>query len=319
MSKRITFAHRDAAVQMFDMDTFIALLPVIAVAVLQNGMRGIVLILTAALSGIVTDAAFLLIGRKRGLRLYPLSAGLVFAFICPLSVPVWLVALGAALAAAMWNFLDLFGKSYFINPSAFSWLFFLTAAPKIMSAFPEVSSVQSLPAFADLTGLPGTESILYQLKTGFLPNNSIGELLTGQVAGGFGAAAVGAAAVSLLYLLIRKAAAYEVTFSLLLTVLLFTIIFNRISAPVYLLYLLQLSGGSLLFAAVFMASGTGAPQTTLLRVCCGVGSGLLIMVLRLFNFDEFSVPFALIVCQAVCNLLDRKFFVFCVQRSTRPE
>ncbi|MGI6270212.1 MAG: RnfABCDGE type electron transport complex subunit D [Candidatus Howiella sp.] len=299
------FLRRPASSGMVELDRLIALLPVAAVAALLCGFRGVFLMLSAAAGGALAAALFAVVRGRPGFNLRPVAEGLVFVFVCPLSIPLWMAALGAAVAAAVAELFILFGKQCLFSTSAFVWLFFLALSPAVMSTFPAPSALQGMETFATPSDFSVGESVLYQLKTGYLPNVSAADLLLGRVAGGFGGAAVGAAAVALLYLAVRKSAAWEISLSLIGTLFLGTLWLSRIAAPVSLLFLMQMSGGSLLFASVFMAGGAGAPKTRLMRFFCGSFCGALILLLRFLRFEEFAVPFAVLCGQLAANAAEK--------------
>lgn len=300
------FFRRPASSEMMELDRLIALLPAAALAVLLCGFRSVFLMLSAAAGGALAALLFSAVRGRPRFRLRPVAEGIVFAFVCPLSVPIWLAALGAVVAAAVAELFALFGRRCFFSPAAFAWLFFLALSPAVMTTFPTPSALRGMESFLTPSDFPVGESVLYELKTGYLPNVSAADLLLGRVAGGFGGASVLAAAVAFLYLAVRKSAAWVVPLSLAFSLFLGTLLFGRIAAPVPLLFLMQLSGGSLLFAAVFMAGGVGAPSTRALRIFCGFFCGLLILLLRFLRFEEFAVPFAVLSLQLLCNLAERR-------------
>lgn len=288
-----------------ELDYLIALLPVAAVAALLCGPRGMFLMLSAAAGGALTNALLMAVRGRTHFSVRPVVEGLIFVLVCPLTIPLWMAALGAAVTVAVAELFSLFGKQCPFSPPACSWLFFLALSPAVMSTFPAPSALREMEWFFTPSDFSAGESVLYQLKTGYLPNLSAADLLLGRVAGGFGGAAVGAAAAAFVYLLARRAVAWEVPFGQIALLLLGTLLFRQISAPVSQLFLMQLSGGSLLFAAVFMSGGNGAPKTRPMRFFCGFFCGALILLLRFLRFEEFAVPFATVFSQAVSNLAER--------------
>lgn len=303
------FKLRNVDSRMYYLDGIIGLLPVAAAAVILSGTRGVIIMLVSALSAFVTDEIFCLISGRKGFNLLPIVTGLTVCMVCPLSIPIWVAALFAVIAAALSGILKSLGRGNLFSAPALAWLVMLMAAPGVMSTFPTVRIIRELPVFSTPTGFESAETILFQMRTGYLPGYSVFDLISGRASGGFGAVALAAVAVSFIYLILRRNIAWEATASLLVTVLAVTALTKTVAIPVYHMYLLQLSAGSLFFAAVFIvSSGQAAPKTTLMRVIYGAAAGGLIMLLRAAHFDEFAVPFAIFVCSLFFNLVERTFY-----------
>ena len=160
------FFRRSASSEMMELDRLIALLPAAALAVLLCGFRSVFLMLSAAAGGALAALLFSAVRGRPRFRLRPVAEGIVFAFVCPLSVPLWLAALGAVVAAAVAELFALFGRRCFFSPAAFAWLFFLALSPAVMTTFPTPSALRGMESFLTPSDFPVGESVLYELKTG---------------------------------------------------------------------------------------------------------------------------------------------------------
>lgn len=305
MKKIPPFARRNVNHEGMWFDRLAALLPPVAMAVIVSGVRGLTVILSAAVAAAAVEGICCYILQKRRFSIMPVIMGITAAMVCPVSIPIAMAAAGGAVAAALANLLLLFKRSEICNTAAVAWLTLLLIAPAIMSVFPDSGSVKEMPAFANPVNFVTADSILIQLKNGILPNISVQDLLLGNTQGGLGSASILALALSFIYLTARRSGAAQVTLSLLITVTVLSWLLSDMAVPFYHMALLQLSGGSLMFAAIFMASDFSAPKTLLMRVIYGVGCGVVMVIMRSVGFDEFSVPFAVTSVGLLTNLSER--------------
>ncbi len=299
------FVRRETDARMSGLDWLIALLPPLAFSVFHYGLRPLFLLFCGILAAVLTQLLFVRLFHGANQWIRPAVMGGGLAMICPLSAPWWLPMVGAAVAVIGVNLLRLAGYHNLFHPAVLGWLFLLLVFPGRAAVFPSLQACQTLEPFSTTLYFDTADSLLQQLSGGVLPNNSLEDLLLGYVPGGLGGVAVLGLGISLVYLILRRAVAFEVTLSLLISELGFSLLLWNLNIPAYHMILLQLSGGSLLFAAMFFAADYTAPKTPLLRVVYGLLAGFCIALLRRWGLGEFAVPFVLLVCALFSNLMER--------------
>lgn len=313
------FVTRSANRESIGFDRLAALLPVIALALVGGGMRAFWMIFAAGAAAAAVEGVFFLIAARARFSVMPIAIGLSVALVCPLSAPIAMVAAGSAVAAAVYDLCLHFRRSFFVSPAALAWLLLLLIAPGVMTSFPAYDSLKALPPLRTPDSFDAGFSILADLAGNVLPNLSVSDLLLGRVAGGFGSAAVLGSALALVYLGVRKSAAWESAVSLILTVLCLTLLVRRMAVSAVIYALLELSGGSLLFGAVFMASDFSAPKTRAMRILYGVICGYGMVEMRMVGFGEFSVPFVIVSTGILLRLAEWGLYRLALCRKNRQE
>lgn len=130
-------------------------------------------------------------------------------------------------------------------------------------------------------------------------------LFVGNVNGSLGETSAIACLIGGLYLLVRRAASWEVSASLIATVAVLGAgaqwagIFPNLTVTHHLL------GGSLLFGAFFIATDPVTnPMSDRGKVIFGIGTGALIMVIRLFSGYPEGVMFAVLLMNGMVPLIN---------------
>lgn len=130
-------------------------------------------------------------------------------------------------------------------------------------------------------------------------------LFVGNVNGSLGETSAIACLIGGLYLLVRRAASWEVSTSLIATVAVLAAGAQYAGIYPNLTVAHHLLGGSLLFGAFFIATDPVTnPMTDRGKVIFGVGTGALIMVIRLFSGYPEGVMFAVLLMNGMVPLIN---------------
>ncbi len=257
------------------LDVIIALMPASIYGVILFGWRAALIIAVSVLSAIISEFICNKITKKEN-SLGDLSAvvtGLLLALNVPSTLPVWMAALGSAIAIIIVK--QMFGGlgHNFANPA-------MTARIVLMVSFPAAMTKYLEP----IVGAQ-TEATPLADPAGFTFRN----LLLGEHSGAIGEVNALLLIIGGLYLISRKVISPIIPASFIGTVFLMSWVLgaNPISAV--------LSGG-LLLGAIFMATDyVTSPTFRLGKLIFGIGCGIITVVIRLYAALPEGVSYAILL------------------------
>ena len=285
------------------LDVIIALLPALVWSVVSFGPRAI---LMAALS--VEGCVFFEWGYRRVMKLDctvgDLSAvvtGLLIAFVCPVTLPCWMLLIGDFFAIVVVK--QLFGGigKNFVNP-ALAARAFLFSWPVAMTTWVAYGQRPGLVATADAVTAATPLGSLHQ---SVLPAEGLLDLFLGKTGGSMGEISAALLLLGGLYLVCRRVISLRIPLSYLGTVAVLTFLFPRGNDRV-LWMASQLCSGGLMLGAWFMATDyVTSPVTGWGQLLFGVGCGLITVFIRYFGSYPEGVSYAILVMNACMVLLDK--------------
>lgn len=306
--KSAPFIHGDETALNLHFDLLFGLIAVMIIAVVQNGFRVLTLCLLSAFAAWLTETVGLLVARRHGnTDLRSLAMGIIIAMICPVTVPIW-VPVSASVISVLFVRV-LLGNNYktlFMTP-VIAWLYMLSVAPGSMMNFPVMRSFGAFPLFenVDFDYIMSIGSVAQQLQSNQKLTYTFIDVLTGNYPGGFGTTCIFIILAACLYFIYRKSMAWQVSLSMIITVSLFALIFNRTQYSPLFSVLYELTATSYIFVAVFVAGDLiNAPTVNGARVVFGVLTGALTMIFRYMGLSEHCVPLALLITNFLAGPLD---------------
>lgn len=268
----------------------IALMPATGFGIYNFGVRALWVILVTVASTVLTEFLFGLY-RKR-LTVTDLSAvvtGLLLALNLPVTIPLWMAALGGVFAILVVKML--FGGlgQNFMNPALAARCFLLISFPTAMTAF-------ECDAYTGATPLA-------VLKAGEQVN--VMDMITGRIPGTIGETSVIALVAGACFLLAMGVIDLRIPGSYIVTFLLFTGIFGgRGFDPAYLSA--QLAGGGLMLGAFFMATDyVTRPITIRGQFVFGIFLGVMTGIFRIFGPGAEGVSYAIILGNLLVPLIEK--------------
>lgn len=271
----------------------IALLPAAGFGIYNFGPRAIAVILVTIASTVLTEFLFGLYRKKMTITdLSAVVTGLLLALNLPVTIPLWMAALGGVFAILVVKML--FGGlgQNFMNPALAARCFLLISFPKAMTAF-------DCDAYTGATPLA-------VLKDGGQVN--VMDMVIGRTAGTIGetsviALMIGACILILLGVIdLRIPGSYIVTFVVFLVVV--DLAKGQWISPAYLTA--QLAGGGLMLGAFFMATDyVTRPITVRGQYLFGIFLGLMTGVFRVFGSGAEGVSYAIILGNLLVPLIER--------------
>ena len=297
--------HSPVTTQTIMRDVLIALSPALAGSVVFFGIRALLVTLVSAAACVFFEWAWCRL-MKQHCKIYDLSAvvtGVLLAFVCPPTIPYWMIIIGDLFAIILVKMLfGGIGKN-FVNP-ALAGRAFMFSWPVAMSTWVKVGFENAAAPFgsADVVTAATPLSFMHQ---GQMPNVTVLDAFLGNVGGCIGETSALLLLAGLVYLLWRKVLTLRIPLAYIGTVAALSFLFpmgnNNVLWMAY-----QLFTGGLMLGAIFMATDyVTSPVTKMGQIVYGIGCGILTIVIRYFGGYNEGVSYAILIMNCCVVLLDR--------------
>lgn len=237
--------------------------------------------------------------------------GLLLALNLPISIPIWMVVVGAAFAIIVVKMLfGGIGKN-FVNPALAARVFLMISWATAMTPSGNIDKKLSFLDFKDYD-IVASPTPLSPIKEGTIntDNFRLVDLFFGRHGGVIGEVSALLILFGFLVILLSRVITWHIPVSYVGTVAMLTYWFPRGGADRLDFMLYNILTGGLLLGAVFMATDyTTSPVTKGGRLLYGVGCGLITVFIRYFGAYPEGVSFAILIM----NLL-----VFYIDKYTKP-
>ena len=288
-------------------DVLIALTPALIGSVYFFGIRALLVTVVSAVSAFLFEKLWCYL-MKQNDKTYDLSAvvtGVLLAFVCPPTIPYWMIVIGAGFAIILVKMLfGGIGKNI-VNPALagralmFSW-------PVAMSTWVKVGW-ENQAGILSTTDAVTAATPLAAMHQGYI-DPAAGSLLDaflGNVGGCIGETSVLLLLIGFAYLLIKKVITARIPLAYIGTVAVLTLVFAQGNNPVeWMAY--HLCTGGLMLGAIFMATDyVTSPLTKLGQIVYGIGCGVLTVMIRYFGGYNEGVSYAILIMNCCVVLLDR--------------
>lgn len=268
----------------------LALMPATGYGIYNFGARAAAVVLVTVASTVLTEFLFGLYKKK--LTITDLSAvvtGLLLALNLPVTIPLWIAALGGVFAILVVKML--FGGlgQNFMNPALGARCFLLISFPTAMTAF-------DCDAYTGATPLAA-------LKAGEQVN--VMDMVIGRTAGTIGETSAIALIIGACLLILLGVIDLRIPGSYIVSFLIFVGIFSGHGfEPAYLAA--QLAGGGLMLGAFFMATDyVTRPITIGGQYLFGIFLGVMTGIFRIFGPGAEGVSYAIILGNLLVPLIER--------------
>ncbi|MCG8637185.1 MAG: RnfABCDGE type electron transport complex subunit D [Desulfobacterales bacterium] len=281
-------------------DVLVALVPPVLVSVYLFRIYAVTQLAICLVSCLAAEFIFVRM-RGRAMTLKDCSAGvtgIILALSLPGSAP-WFVGIIASFVAMGIGKIIFGGLGMNIfNPAMVGRAFVMIAFAGLMGA----------GSYENMTGLVDAVSgatPLSELKFGNV-STDISRLFWGNTNGSLGETSAAASLLGGLFLVFRRTASWQIPAGILLTVAVIAGITDLAGPGSGLFLMQQLFGGALMFGAFFIATDpVTSPLTAKGKWIFGIGTGALIMVIRLFSGYPEGLMFAVLMMNAVTPLINR--------------
>ena len=281
--------HRDTTTGIM-LDVILALVPVGIASIVMYGFKAVMLIAVCIASAVASEYLWCKAIKKQPtlLDLSAVVTGLILAYNLPPTLPIWMAALGSAIAIVVVK--EMFGGlgHNFANPAMTARVVLMVSFPTQMTTFidPVTDAVTSAAPLAESAAT----------DPGFL------RLFIGDYAGCLGETSAMLLILGGVYLVLRKVISPIIPISFVGSAFLMSYIFNgNLIESVHLI----LSGG-LLLGAIFMATDyVTSPTRPIGKLIFGIGCGVIAVLIReLGNLPE-GVSFAILLMNLMVPLIEK--------------
>ena len=300
-------AHSTTTTQTVMRDVLIALLPALIGSVVFFGLRALMVTLISAAS-----CVFFEWGYRKMMKLdntaWDLSAvvtGVLLAFVCPPTIPYWMIVIGALFAIVLVK--QLFGGigKNFVNP-ALAGRAFMFSWPVAMATWVKVGFENAAPLVgsADIVTQATPLSAMHQ---GYFDPalGTIKDLFIGNVGGCIGETSAVLLLIGFVYLLVRKVISARIPVAYIATVAVLAFLFPMGNDRL-VWTAAQVFGGGLMLGAIFMATDyVTSPITKMGQIIFGIGCGVLTIAIRYFGGYSEGVSYAILIMNLCVVLLDK--------------
>ena len=275
-------------------DVLIALLPATIAGIIFFGIQAALVVLVGVGSAMLSEYLFNKItGRPNTLKnLSAAVTGLLLALNMPVSIPLWMVAVGSAFAIIIVK--CVFGGigQNIMNPA-------LAARAFLLAAYPSQMTHWTLDGVTKATPLA-----VLRAGSGSIPD--LGNLFIGNgVAGCIGEVSALALLIGAAYLLYRKVISWHIPVAYIGTVLVFTTVLGR-NGFMSGNGLQEILLGGLMLGAFFMATDyTTSPTTKKGQLILGIGCGVLTSIIRLYGGYAEGVSYSILIMNLLVPTIDK--------------
>ena len=295
--------HAPVTTRTIMRDVLIALTPALLGSIYFFGLQALLVTLVSAAACVFFEWAYCRI-TKTNCKIYDLSAvvtGVLIAFVCPPTIPIWTILIGDFFAIILVK--ALFGGigRNIVNPAL--------AARAFLFSYPVLMTHWTAPGLQNILWIPDAVSSatpLASMHQGVLPENvTILDMFLGNIGGCIGETSALLLLIGFVYLLIRKVIHLRIPVAFIGTVAVLTFLFPMGNDRLTWMAAQLLSGG-LMLGAMFMATDyVTSPVTKLGQVCFGIGCGLITVIIRYFGGYPEGVSYAILIMNCCVVLFDR--------------
>ena len=288
-------------------DVLIALLPALVGSVYFFGLRALTVTLVSALAAFGFEKLWCKLMKKND-KTYDMSClvtGVLLAFVCPPTIPYWMIIVGDAFAIILVKMLfGGIGKNI-VNP-ALAGRAFMFSWPVAMSTWVKVG-MENAANVVNAADAVTAATPLATMHQGYIDPaaGSLMDMFLGNVGGCIGETSALLLLIGGAYLVYKKVITLRIPLAYIGTVAVLAFLFplgnDRIVWTAA-----QLFSGGLMLGAIFMATDyVTSPLTKLGQVVYGIGCGVLTVMIRYFGGYNEGVSYAILIMNCCVVLLDR--------------
>ncbi len=290
------------------LDVIIAMVPALAFAVFNFGLRALSVTLVSVLGCLAFEWLYRKLLKKHN-TIGDLSAvvtGMLLAFVCPVTIPYWMILVGDFFAIVVVK--QLYGGlgKNFLNPALAGRAALVACYAGAMTKW--VEPMTGVPMFGKIDAVTAATPLALMKEGDFAAVTdafSLTDMFLGKVGGSLGEVSALMLLLGGAYLVMRKVITVHIPVAYIGTVAVLTFLFPRGNDPMeWMLY--NLTAGGLMLGAIFMATDYAtSPVTHKGQVIFGIGCGLLTVFIRYFGSYPEGVCYSILVMNCVAWLIDK--------------
>ena len=292
------------------LDVIIAMLPALAFAIFNFGLRALTLTAVSVVGCIFWEWLYRKL-MKKPQSIGDLSCvvtGMLLAFVCPVQMPYWMILIGDFFAIIVVK--QLFGGigKNFLNPALAGRAVLLASYAGTMTSWVDPAAGKA-PIIGSVADVVTTATPLAVMKTGdfaaLTDTYNVGNMFIGQIPGSLGEVSALALLIGGAYLIWRKVINWQTPVSYIATVAVLAFLFPKQGSGIaWMLY--SIFGGGLFLGAFFMATDYAtSPVTKKGQLIFGIGCGLFTVLIRYFGSYNEGVCYSIMVMNLLVALIDK--------------
>ena len=292
------------------LDVIIAMLPALAFAIFNFGLRALTLTAVSVVGCIFWEWLYRKLMKKPQSigDLRCVVTGMLLAFVCPVQMPYWMILIGDFFAIIVVK--QLFGGigKNFLNPALAGRAVLLASYAGTMTSWVDPAAGKA-PIIGSVADVVTTATPLAVMKTGdfaaLTDTYNVGNMFIGQIPGSLGEVSALALLIGGAYLIWRKVINWQTPVSYIATVAVLTFLFPKQGSGLeWMLY--SVFGGGLFLGAFFMATDYAtSPFTNKGRLIFGICCGLFTVLIRYFGSYNEGVCYSIMVMNCCTALIDK--------------
>ena len=292
------------------LDVIIALLPALAFAIFNFGLRALTLTAVSVVGCLFWEWLYRKL-MKKPQSIGDLSCvvtGMLLAFVCPVQMPYWMILIGDFFAIIVVK--QLFGGigKNFLNPALAGRAVLLASYAGTMTSWANPAEAKA-PIIGSMADVVTTATPLAVMKTGdfsvLTGTYGVSDMFIGQIPGSLGEVSALALLIGGAYLIWRKVINWQTPVAYIATVAVLTFLFPKQGSGLeWMLY--SIFGGGLFLGAFFMATDYAtSPITKKGQLIFGIGCGLFTVLIRYFGSYNEGVCYSIMVMNLLVALIDK--------------
>ena len=291
-------------------NVMIALLPSLAMATWEFGMKPVLMVVVSMLSAVFYEWAYRRLLKKPDTigDCSALLTGMLLAMTLPASAPWWLPLIGNLFAIVVVK--QLYGGigKNFLNPALAGRAFLIASYAVIMTQW-TIPSAMSGMGVETVDGVTMATPMTYLYGGKAMPGYySYLNMFLGIMPGCFGEASQVALLIVGIYLICRKIISWRIPVSFIGTVALLTLIFGHEGYGNFEWMMYNLLCGGLFLGAFFMATDYATSPVTLPgQLLYGFGCGALTVLIRYFGSYPEGVSYGILIMNLCAWAIDKGF------------
>ena len=293
------------------LDVIIAMMPALIWAVYKFGFKALTLTVVSVIGCIVFEWGYRKL-MKKPQSVNDLSCvvtGILLAFVCPVTIPYWMILIGDFFAIVVVK--QLFGGigKNFLNPALAGRAALVASYAGEMTKWIDPAA-GAAPLFGSTADVVTAATPLAYMKTGdmagLMGQYDVMDMFLGNIGGSLGEVSALLLIVGGAYLIWRKVISWQTPVAYIATVAVLALLFPKgdVSGVTYMLY--SVFGGGVMLGAFFMATDyTTSPVTKTGQLIFGIGCGLLTMFIRYFGSYNEGVCYSIMIMNLLVALIDK--------------
>ena len=289
------------------LDVIIAMLPALVWGIINWGINVLLLTVVSVVGCLFWEWLYRKVMKKPQSvgDLSCVVTGMLLAFVCPPSIPWWMLIIGDFFAIIVVK--QLFGGigKNFVNPALAGRAFLVGSYAGAMTSWAVPGSV----AIFNTADVVTAATPMAFLKTGDIAaltaDVSVMDMFLGKIGGSMGEVSALCLLIGGVYLIIRKVISWHIPVAYIATVAVLSFLFPKAGSGFeWMMY--SVFGGGLFLGAFFMATDYAtSPVTKKGQLIYAIGCGLFTVLIRYFGSYNEGVCYSIMVMNLLVPLIDK--------------